>query len=178
MPPLLRVLCALGVFCASRNATAHDRRIVEEPRIPPVCQTLDARGGTTDGRITPQDEGAPDTDRIQAAIDKCEAGRAVVLQAGAAHAVFLAGPLRLQRGVTLLVARATVLVASRDPRAYDVRDGSCGVVDNRGGGCRPFIQVSGPDNAIMGDGAIDGRGGAPLTGQQKSWWDLAQDAKV
>lgn len=30
----------------------------------------------------------------------------------------------------------------------------------------------------MGDGIIDGRGGARLLGQSVSWWDLAQDAKV
>ena len=177
-PPLLCVLGLLCLLCPPRASAAQDRRVVEEPRIPPACQTLEARVGTADGRITPQDETLRDTGRIQAAIDGCEAGRAVVLQAGAEHAAFLAGPLRLQRGITLLVARGAVLAASRDPREYDVRAGSCGVVDNRGGGCRPLIQVSGPNNAIMGDGAIDGRGGATLAGQQKSWWDLAQDAKV
>ncbi len=30
----------------------------------------------------------------------------------------------------------------------------------------------------MGDGAIDGRGGAVLRGQKETWWDLARDAKV
>jgi polygalacturonase len=32
--------------------------------------------------------------------------------------------------------------------------------------------------AVMGAGAIDGRGGANLIGQKVSWWDLAQEAKV
>ena len=30
----------------------------------------------------------------------------------------------------------------------------------------------------MGDGAIDGRGGATLSGLEVSWWDLAKTAKV
>jgi hypothetical protein len=30
----------------------------------------------------------------------------------------------------------------------------------------------------MGDGAIDGRGGAKLLGQDVTWWDLAKQAKV
>ena len=30
----------------------------------------------------------------------------------------------------------------------------------------------------MGEGAIDGRGGAALISQKVSWWDLAQEAKV
>ncbi len=30
----------------------------------------------------------------------------------------------------------------------------------------------------MGDGVIDGRGGDKLIGQDVSWWDLAQEAKV
>ena len=32
--------------------------------------------------------------------------------------------------------------------------------------------------AVMGEGTIDGRGGAQLIGQKVSWWDLAQEAKV
>jgi polygalacturonase len=35
-----------------------------------------------------------------------------------------------------------------------------------------------PRAGVMGDGAIDGRGGAALTGEKVTWWDLAQKAKV
>ncbi len=30
----------------------------------------------------------------------------------------------------------------------------------------------------MGEGYIDGRGGAQLLGQKVTWWDLAHEAKV
>lgn len=152
--------------------------MVEEPRVPPICRTLDARIGGPDGSVSAPDESARDTDRIQAAIDGCETGHAVQLRAGQHHAAFLTGPLHLRREVTLLVAERALLVGSRDPRDYDVRPGSCGIVDDRGNGCRPLIQVSAPNAAIMGEGAIDGRGGATLVGRRESWWDLAQDAKV
>jgi polygalacturonase len=35
-----------------------------------------------------------------------------------------------------------------------------------------------PGAGVMGDGAIDGRGGANLIGQKVTWWDLAQKAKA
>ena len=34
------------------------------------------------------------------------------------------------------------------------------------------------DSGIMGDGSIDGRGGAMLLGQDVTWWDLAHQAKI
>ena len=30
----------------------------------------------------------------------------------------------------------------------------------------------------MGEGSIDGRGGAKLLGQDVTWWDLAHQAKI
>jgi hypothetical protein len=30
----------------------------------------------------------------------------------------------------------------------------------------------------MGEGSIDGRGGAKLLGQEVTWWDLAHEAKI
>jgi polygalacturonase len=93
--------------------------------------------------------------------------------------VFLAGPLQLRAGVTLLVDKGTTLYGSRNPRNYDLSPGSCGTVDKRGHGCKALISgdhVAGA--AVMGEGTIDGRGGAQLMGQHVSWWDLAQEAKV
>jgi polygalacturonase len=160
-------------------ASAQDRRVVSEPRVPHICATLEASLGGPDGRITAADESRHDTPRIQAAIDRCPAGTAVELRAAAAHRVFIAAPLELRSGITLLVSESTVLAASRNARDYDITPGSCGTVDDRGGGCRPLIRVNGArDAGIMGDGIIDGRGGEPIAGRHESWWDLAQDAKV
>jgi polygalacturonase len=157
----------------SLPARAQDTRTVTEPKIPEVCTTLDAR------LTSDLDETKPDTNRIQDALDHCAAGHAVKLTRSGRNDAFLSGPLQLKSGVTLLVDANATLFGSRDPRDYDVSRGSCGVVNNSGRGCKPLI---GGDHlegaAVMGDGTIDGRGGATLIGQQVSWWDLAQEAKV
>jgi polygalacturonase len=92
---------------------------------------------------------------------------------------FLSGPLELRPGVTLLVPERVVLFGSRNPRVYDVRPGSCGVVNDDGRGCKPLIHADHAlHGAVMGLGAIDGQGGERLLHQDVSWWDLAQQAKV
>jgi polygalacturonase len=163
----------------SATLSAQDRRTVLEPHIPSVCTRLDANMSAPHGLLTDADELREDTTRIQEAIDHCGSGKAVELHRAGARNVFLAAPFHLQPGVTLLIDANTVLYASRNPRDYDVTPGSCGVVDENGHGCKPFILADhAPGSAIMGDGAIDGRGGEPLLGQKVSWWDLAHTAKV
>jgi polygalacturonase len=145
-----------------------DTRQVTEPVIPKSCTVLKSQLGAID-------DDKPDTARIQEALDKCPSGQAVELTGN----VFLAGPLQLRAGVTLLVDADATLYGSRNPRDYDLTPGSCGIVDKRGHGCKPLISgdhVSGA--GVMGEGTIDGRGGATLVGQKVSWWDLAQEAKV
>jgi polygalacturonase len=169
-PPLLLVATALP---------AQDTRKVVEPHIPQACITLHARIAATQGIIADQDERSPDTERIQHAIDNCIAGKAVVLRAHGRSNVFLAGPISLHAGVTLVVDANTALVASRDPHLYDLAPGSCGVVSEKGHGCKPLITVDeAHDSGIMGEGSIDGRGGAKLLGRDVTWWDLAHEAKI
>jgi polygalacturonase len=156
-----------------------DTRTVTEPHIPPACVTLEAHIATNEGVISAADEHALDTERIQSAIDNCAAGKAVVLRPHGRSNVFLAGPIALRAGVTLVIDANTALVASRDPRLYDLTPGSCGVVSERGHGCKPLITVnSAHDSGIMGEGSIDGRGGAKVLGQDATWWDLAHEAKI
>ena len=101
------------------------------------------------------------------------------LKGNAASAAFLTGPIQLRTGVTLLIDAPATLYASRNPRDYDITPGSCGIVNQAGHGCKPIIGGANIEHAgVMGDGTIDGRGGAKLTGQDVSWWDLAQQAKV
>ena len=164
---LLLVLCAF--------AQAQDTRHVTEPKIPQVCKTLTAQLAAP---IAEADETKLDTVRIQQAIDACEPGRALELRAQRTQDAFLAGPLELKAGVTLLVDAGVTLFASRDPRLYDLEPGSCGKVDTRGHGCKPLIHVGIHDAAIMGDGIIDGRGGAKMLGHNVSWWDLAEQART
>ncbi|MGA3343548.1 MAG: pectinesterase family protein [Terracidiphilus sp.] len=159
--------------------SAQDAREVTEPHIPAACAILEAGISAPHGTIADKDEQRLDTDRIQHAIDNCAAGKAVVLRARGKKNVFLTGPIELRPGVTLVVDANTALVASRDPRIYDLEPGSCGIVSDRGHGCKPLIRGDGAhDGGIMGEGSIDGRGGAKLLGQDVTWWDLAHEAKV
>ncbi|MFL5606934.1 MAG: glycoside hydrolase family 28 protein [Gemmatimonadaceae bacterium] len=177
------VMTLLPLACLGSLAhagAAQDRRTVVEPTIPAACITLSARlvpvGDTT---IASSDEERLDTDRIQRAIDGCGAGRAVVLAADGAQRGFLTGPVRLRRGVTLVVGPRVTLFGSRNPRDYDLRPGSCGTVTKAGHGCQPLLSAeNAPHAGVMGDGTIDGRGWATLAGRDVSWWDLAQQAKV
>ena len=158
---------------------AQDLRHVTEPQIPQTCTVLQANLAASDGHLPADAEDHLDTARIQQAMDHCPAGRAVVLKSSASGQVFLSGPLTLRSGVTLVVDKGTLLAASSNPHLYDLEPGSCGVLGPHGEGCKPFISGNGIANSgIMGQGAIDGRGGSLLLGESVTWWQLAQRAKL
>jgi polygalacturonase len=176
--------CASGLLALTLSAIvvhAQDRRTVTEPRMPPVCAVLQARISATDGQLSEAAENAPDTARIQEAIEGCAPGQAVRLTRSGDNSIFLSGPLSLRAGVTLLIDARTALFGSRNPRDYDATPGSCGIITERDrrGACKPLILAEdAPGSGVMGDGSIDGRGGATLLGQKETWWDLAHEAKV
>ena len=173
------VVFAMASVWLSLGIAAQDFRHVSEPKVPPACTSLEAALAVKDGVLSEADEQRTDTQRVQDAIDACAPGKAVVLHARGNRSVFLSGPLTLKSGVTLVVSANTVLAGSRDPRLYDITTGSCGIVSSKGHGCRPLISVTNATGSgIMGEGAIDGRGGAILLGQKVTWWDLAHEAKV
>jgi polygalacturonase len=160
-------------------AFAQDRRIVIDPKAPPVCTMLRARLVLHDGRLNGDDESKLDTDRIQQAINACREGSAVDLAADGKMSAFLIGPVRIPAGRTLAVEGGATVMGSRDPRLYDVQPGSCGVVNYEPHGCKPMISVHSADHAaIMGEGVIDGRGGETLLGTGTRWWDLAEKARA
>lgn len=169
------ILLMLGI--APRLA-AQDTRKVVEPHFPPLCATVDAQMQSAGGSLAAADEHKLDTARIQRAIDRCSKGSAVMLHGTEGRNAFLTGPLELRPGVGLIVDRGVTVYASRDPRLYDIAPDSCGVVNNAPRGCKPLIAVdNAPGSSIMGDGVIDGRGGATLLGQKLTWWDLAAQAR-
>jgi polygalacturonase len=171
---------ALAALCLALAAHAQDTRTVTEPVLPPSCAVLTARLAAIDsGRtLADADEGKLDTARIQAAMDACAAGHAVVLKADGAHNAFLTGSLELKAGVTLVVDAKTILFGSRDAKVYEVSPGSCGIVSPTGHGCRAMINGTGVAGAgVMGDGTIDGRGWAKVLGKNVSWWELAEEAR-
>lgn len=166
------------MVCAA--ACAQDTRTVTEPAFPTACAVLKAE---LKGPIALADETKLDTARVQGAIDHCAPGNAVKLVSDGGKDAFLIAPIQLKTGVTLLVDKGVTVYGSRDPRAYETSLGSCGKVDDKRGGCRPLISAAhAPGIGIMGDGVIDGRGGAKLLvdGKEwtKSWWDLANEARA
>ncbi|MDQ2898600.1 MAG: glycoside hydrolase family 28 protein, partial [Acidobacteriota bacterium] len=119
-----------------------------------------------------------DTARIQQAIESCPKGQAVELRADGDHDAFLSGPLQLRAGVTLVVGARAILFGSRKPRDYDLTPASCGIVSEKGHGCKAVISGDHVrDAGVMGEGTIDGRGWAKITGQNVTWWDLAEQAR-
>ncbi len=172
------LLVACGVAAGAWSARAQDTRTVTEPKIPATCVELEAKLVAVGDALKEIDEKSEDTTEIQAAIDgfaaKCQPGQAVELAPGPKGAnAFLSGPLEIKEGVTLLVDKGVTLFASRNPADYDVTSpGTCGTIPSQGP-CKAFITIRAKNVGIMGDGIIDGRGGAKLLGQDISWWGLA-----
>ena len=169
----IRILLPALMTIAFLPAHAQDQRQVREPVIPPVCSTLNATNAW------PLDETRSDTARIQAALDSCSAGHAVELKSAGSRDSFLSGPLNLRSGVTLLVDGGVTLYGSRDPADYALQPGGCGIITEKGHGCRALINGEGlHDAGIMGDGVIDGRGGAKIGSGDITWWQLADKARA
>ncbi len=167
-----RLSIAVTLLCslATHSAWAEDTRHVEEPRLPSqVCATLEPLSVSA---------WQSETARLQDALNRCPQGQAVRLAAGAKGAVFPSGPLQIPSGVTLWLDKTVVLTATTDARAYDNGAGTCGRIDNKGTGCRPFIHiVQARGSAIVGQGEIDGQGDKPIQGTDQSWWQLARQAQ-
>jgi len=86
--------------------------------------------------------------------------------------------LTLKAGVTLWLDKGTILFASHNPREFDLVAGSgrCGGNGTGNSACKHLIAVVGPMNSgVVGEGTIEGRGGEPLTGDTKTWWDYEEE---
>jgi polygalacturonase len=186
---------------AARTAAAQDTRTVTEPTIPPTCAVLQAGRIGDAGILSQEYEKSTDTARIQKALDECAPGHAVELSRGRIQVstlavqfipnAFLSGSLELREGVTLLIDKGVTLYASRDPKDFDPNPTAdskllCGTIAEtasadpapQGRSCKPLISIANVKNAaIMGDGTIDGRGGATIIGHDYSWWQMARAAE-
>jgi polygalacturonase len=146
--------------------------------VPKPCAVLMAHVGTTDDSVRHNLYVEVDTGRIQDALNFCDPGEMVVLEPQGDKDAFLAGPLILPRGVTLYLDAGVVLVASRDPRDYDITASSCGAIKTDAVQCKPFIfSYQAAYSAVMGTGTIDGQGGIFPTFWDLSWWQRQQAAK-
>lgn len=173
---------------ASVTLATGDSRHVSQPSVPATCTTLSAQLATSNEQFSSSAESSPpDTSRIQAALNSCSGtGKAVVLAPSGSDNAFLAGPLTVPASVTLLIDDGATLYASRNPANYQVSgQATCGTTASSGNGCRPFINVTGSNAAIMGSqgsgggqGAINGRGDQDILGTSGSWWTLSSTAKT
>jgi polygalacturonase len=187
------------------GTTTYDPALPPEPSLPStsqLCKELPAAITSQSNGLLPDNADAtntaPDTARIQAAIDACKNASSIGLSTNKAvhltlgpngENAFLAGALNLQSGVTLWLDQGVTLYASRDPRQFDKTKGtaSCGMITASDNGCAALINASKISyGAVMGDGVIDGRGGSPLIssvpndpnllkrpdGSAMSWWDI------
>lgn len=188
------------------GTTTYDAALPPEPKLPlapQICATLPAALTAQANGLLPDSadatDTAPDTARIQTALDACRnpsstglaTNKAVRLVTGPNGAnAFIAGALNLPGGVTLWIDTGVTLFASRDPRQYDKVKGtaSCGIITPSDNGCLALINASKIANgAVVGDGVIDGRGGSPLISSvandpnlmkrpdgngTMSWWDI------
>ena len=169
-------LATLAFF--STTLLAQDTRHVTEPRIPASCTVLHSTLSATDNALREQDEARLDTQRIQAALNTCSPGKAVELRGDGVHNAFLSGPLDLREGVTLLLDKGVTLYASRDPKQFDTAPGACGISGPDSRPCKPLLSAKDVKNAaIMGDGAIDGRGDRLVLGKTYTWWQQSRAAE-
>ena len=195
---------ALGLTALS--GYAQDTRTVTEPALPTSCATLVAERTGSGEKLAEAFEKTTDTARIQKALDTCKPGMAVKLAAGGKADAFLTGSLEMREGVTLLIDKGVTLYGSRDPKDYDPNPSGegallCGTLSDvsspyitakdaataaprpatptmpKGRPCKALINVNVKNAAIMGDGVIDGRGGATVIGHDYSWWQMARAAE-
>jgi polygalacturonase len=191
MVQLHKIVVALVLSSPVVFVSAQDRRQVSEPLIPPTCTTVYAQKSVgADRKVAAADEAKLDSARIQAAIDQCKSGAAVLLAAAPGKNAFVSGPVQLREGVTLHVGKGVTFYASRKAADFDFPDapGVCGSIHPREsqvgyvapkpGGCRPLIAIAKARNAgVMGEGVIDGRGDMVLAGSDTSWWQRARAAE-
>ncbi|WP_081823715.1 pectinesterase family protein [Pseudacidobacterium ailaaui] len=130
-----------------------------------ACAVLKAEHTISDA------SGATDTDRIQALLNECSPGRAVVLEAVGKKNAFFSRPLLLPRGVTLFIAHDVTLYASRNLRDYDLWPGSCGNANAKHTGCKPFLfAYQAAFSGVAGDGTIDGQNDKTLWSRLREQW--------
>lgn len=146
--------------------------------VPPSCVILYAHVAVRDSGVRHNQYVSIDTQRIQNALNVCDPGQAVVLEPENDKDAFLAAPLVIPRGVTLFIDAGVTLLASRNPRDYDVSPSSCGAIKTESVQCKPFVfSYQAPFSAVMGTGTIDGQGGTEVTLSETSWWDRQHKAR-
>ncbi len=139
-----------------QSSAIGDTRRITEPSLPVTCATVTSMLPSPANRVfsDAQEAAAPDTARIQAALNACvNTGEAVVLAAdtaGTADAAFLSGPLTIGSREFLVVGAGATLYASRQASDYQASGATCGSISTSSSGCAAFITVTGVNSGIEG----------------------------
>lgn len=192
---------------ATDSGQIGDTRDVVQPSLPATCTTVTSQLPAPTGRVfsDAQEAAAPDTARIQAALNACAGTNQAVVLAPApatntatdnstttatATTAFLSAPLTIGSREYLVIDAGVTLYASRNAADYQAASGSaCGSIAASSSGCNAFITVTGVNSGIDGvrtptgsgdfvQGTIDGRGDLPILGTATTWWDQAVTAKA
>lgn len=127
------------VFVSAQTLATGDTRSVSQPVYPSVCQTLSAQFTSSQRSSPPSSD---DTSRVQNALNACAGTKkSVVLASSGSNNAFYTGALTMGSNVTLVVNSGVTLYGN-----------------NSYSSAAQLIGVSGDNAAIMGPGAIDGRG--------------------
>lgn len=149
---------------ASDSGRIGDTRDVEEPSVPATCATVTSQLPTPTGRVFDDalESAAPDTARIQAALNACAGtNQAVVLAATPAtnttpttttptNTAFLSAPLTIGNREYLVIGAGVTLYASRKAADYQASGSVCGSIAASSSGCSAFITVTGVNAGIEG----------------------------
>jgi polygalacturonase len=115
-----------------------DSRSVSQPSYPAVCTTLSAQFTTSQRSSPPSSD---DTSRVQAALNSCEGtGKSVVLAASGSNNAFYTGEITVN-GEALVINSGVTLEGNT---SYSSQS--------------ELVYITGTNAALMGPGAVDGRG--------------------
>lgn len=157
------------VYCSNAVASGDSRDVQEPQSSQPICTTI---------YPSQKQDSVATTKLIQMALNSCPSGKAVRLSGGTVAKMFLSGPIQVPSGVFLRIDADVTLAADSNPNLYDLGAGTCGTIDKKGNGCRPFITLKNNlGGGIQGDGVIDGQGGEDIAGKKETWWAMARRAQ-
>ncbi|QJC32295.1 hypothetical protein GJT89_02230 (plasmid) [Enterobacteriaceae endosymbiont of Donacia versicolorea] len=160
-------IITITILSVKNFVYAKDKRSVTEPIVPKICKILIAndQSRTTD---------------IQEAILYCAKKHEIVslISSNKGNNNFFSGPIIIPSYGGLYIDKKVILSAINDPNLYDKGNKTCGLLDNLGNGCKPFITLNGENSGLYGFGYIDGQGGILLKNKKYTWWQLATNAKL
>jgi polygalacturonase len=137
---LAAVACALALppVVQAQTLATGDSRSVSQPGYPAVCTTLSAQFTTSQRSSPPSSD---DTSRVQAALNSCEGtGKSVVLAASGSNNAFYTGEITVS-GEALVINSGVTLEGNT---SYSSQS--------------ELVYITGTNAALMGPGAVDGRG--------------------